>query len=121
MNYDAFPQSPVSRRGSSDMSTGKPAKFMPVLRTTSSNSNVVSKTAREARTEAQSMEPKTSGVPSDEDDSMERDVAMSSPMKGEEYRKSVQVRFRFVSFKYTALLLDIGEAQRWRSNIKACD
>ena len=37
--------------------------------------------------------PEVSGMQSDEDDSLERKMAMSSPMKGGEYRNTVKVCF----------------------------
>ena len=40
--------------------------------------------------------PEASGIKSNEDDSLERDVAMSSPMKGQEYWDSVQVCFKYI-------------------------
>jgi len=75
------------------------------MRTTSSNSTVVSKTTQAAPLQKMKAKPvskpETARMLSDEDDSLEREVAMSSPMKGEEYRKSVQVRFHFLSVEYT--------------------
>ena len=57
-------------------------------RTTSSNSSVA---ANNPKVKAQPTEEHTDGSDDDEDDSVERDVAMSSPIKGGEYRKSVKV------------------------------
>jgi hypothetical protein len=74
------------------------------MRTTSSNSNVVTKNPQEALTKTKAQSKKTSkptvkpdawGSESDKDDSLEREVAMSSPVKGGEYRKSVEVCFPF--------------------------
>lgn len=108
------------------MFQGKPAKFTPATRTTSSNSSVqVSKPDRDAKSKPQATKPtrsKTSnGTLSDgEDDSLEREMAMSSPMKGKDYRNSIQVCCALYPFEYTALLLDVGEAQKWQSKAKAC-
>ncbi len=69
-------------------------------RTTSSNSNVVVKNPQDAflttkgqakKSAKPTSKPDACGLESDEDDSLEREVAMSSPMKGGEYRKSVEV------------------------------
>jgi hypothetical protein len=82
----------------------KPAEF--TMRTTSSNSNVVNKkyqdaSAPQAKAKAQSVKPiarpEVSGMQSDEDDSLEREIAISSPVKGEEYRNSVQVCSSLIS------------------------
>jgi hypothetical protein len=55
------------------------------------------------------MKPTVSEIESDEDDSLEREVALSSPVKGEEYRNSVQVCIPLSPLIDTALPLDIGE------------
>jgi len=86
----------ISSRESQALAKAKPAEF--TIRTTSSNSKVVIKNNRDApvaKTKGRSAKPvpvpKVSGMQSDEDDSLEREVAMSSPMKGDNYRNSVQV------------------------------
>lgn len=93
-------------------SKSQTAKF--TMRTTSSNSIVVSKTDRAASLPnakaRKSVKPATvSEIESDEDDSLERDVALSSPVKGEEYRNSIQVCISLSPLIYAAWPLDIGE------------
>lgn len=46
------------------------------------------------------------GMRSDEDDSLERDVALASPVKGSEFRKATQVcpRYVFPGIKLTDML-----------------
>jgi hypothetical protein len=79
------------------ISKGKPDGF--TMRTMSSNSNIVSKKIGDAlppKTLIGAQPAKTvPGMQSDEDDSLERQMAMSSPMKGGEYRNTVKVCFLF--------------------------
>lgn len=82
-------------------SNGKHADL--IMRTTTSNSNVASKGSRDItllKTKARSAKPVvesiTSVMQSDEDDSLDRDVAMSSPVKGKDYQTTVQVCFSYL-------------------------
>jgi len=103
-----------------------------LTRSTSSNLNVVVKNPQDtflatkpgqAKKSAKlTSKPDACGLESDEDDSLECEVAMSSPMKGGEYRKSVEVclsLFRMVFMDFTQAL-GIGQDQRCHLKATAC-
>ena len=75
------------------------------MRTTSSNSDVVRKTGQvisSLKAKARTAKPvaKLSETESDEDDTLDREMAISSPVKGNDYRTSVQVGFSCSNNQY---------------------
>jgi len=89
--------------------------------------NVVSKKDGDAasllKMKAQSAKPivkEISGMQSGEDDSLEHEVAMLSPMKGGEYWNSVQVRFALAPSIDTTWPLYTGEDEGSHLKAQAC-
>jgi hypothetical protein len=102
LSFNSF-ISDKSSQASKHISKDKRGAEFTAMRTMSSNSIVASKSVQRAQLPGMKVQPvknlksasgpEASGMQSDEDDSLERDVAMLSPMKGKDYRNSVQVCF----------------------------